>query len=65
MSEWTEDERQIQAAQTGLVVPNSGRILDAKRILDLFNKACSLHLTQNAAEQAKLLRMVLFELLHR
>jgi site-specific DNA recombinase len=59
MLEWTEDERQIQAALTRLEVPSSGRILDAKRILELANKAYSLYLTQNPAEQAKLLRMVL------
>src|SRR5438876_4633127 len=59
MLEWTEDERQIQAALTRLEVPSSGRIVDAKRILELANKAYSLYLTQNPAEQAKLLRLVL------
>jgi hypothetical protein len=59
MLEWTQDERQIQAALTRLEVPSSGRILDAKRILELANKAYSLYLTQNPSEQAKLLRMVL------
>ena len=59
MLEWSEDERQIQAAMTRLDVPNSGRILDAKRILELANKAYSLYLTQNHPGQAKLLRMVL------
>src|SRR5438876_3294352 len=59
MLEWTEDERQIQAALTRLEVPSSGRIVDAKRILELANRAYSLYLTQNPAEQAKLLRLVL------
>jgi hypothetical protein len=59
MLEWTEDERQIQAALTRLEVPSSGPILGAKRILELANKAYSLYLTQNPTEQAILLRMVL------
>jgi len=57
--EWTEDERHIQAGLTRLEVPSSGRILDAKRILELANKAYSLYLTRNSAEQAQLLKMVL------
>jgi site-specific DNA recombinase len=59
MLEWTEDERQIQAALTRLEVPSSGRILGAKRILELANKAYSLYLTQNPTQQATLLKMVL------
>jgi len=59
MLEWSEDERQIQAALTRLDEPSSGRILDAKRTLELANKAYSLYLTQSVTEQAKLLRMVL------
>ena len=59
MLEWTEDERQIQTSLTRLEVPNSGRILDAKRVLELANKAYSLYLTQSPTEQAKLLKMVL------
>ncbi len=45
MLEWTEDERQIQAALNRLDEPNQNRILDAKRILELANKAYSLYLT--------------------
>ena len=59
MLEWTENERQIQAALTRLGMPSSDRILDAKRILELANKAYSLYLTQNPTQQAQLLRMVL------
>ena len=59
MLEWTEDEKQIQAAITRLEAPSSSRILDAKRILELANKAYSLYLTQNRTQQATLLRMVL------
>ncbi len=59
MLEWTKDERQIQVALTRLDLPSSGRTLDAKRILELANKAYSLYLTQNPTQQATLLRMVL------
>ena len=59
MLEWTEEERHIQAALTRLEVPSADRILDAKRILELANKAYSLYLTRNPEEQAQLLRMVL------
>jgi site-specific DNA recombinase len=59
MLEWTEDERQIQAALTRLDVPSSCRILDAKKILELANKAYSLYLAQDPTQQATLLRMVL------
>jgi site-specific DNA recombinase len=57
--EWSEDERQIQTALTRLQAPSSDRILDAKRTLELANKAYSLYLTKNSEQQAKLLRMVL------
>ena len=63
MLEWTEDEKQIQEALLRLTEPDPGRILDAKRILELANKAYSLYLSQNHAEQAKLLRMVLLNCL--
>jgi len=59
MSEWTEEERHIQAALTRLEVPSADRILNANRILELANKAYSLYLTQNPTQQATLLRMVL------
>ena len=42
---------------TAPVAPN--RALTAERILELGNKAYSLYLTRNAAEQAQLLKMVL------
>jgi hypothetical protein len=45
MSEWTEDERQIQTALTRLEVPSADRILNAKRILELADRAYSLYLT--------------------
>ena len=59
MVEWSDDERQILASLAKLEVPAVDRMLDAKRILELANKAHSLYLTQNPTEQAKLLRMVL------
>jgi hypothetical protein len=42
-----------------LDVPSPERILDAKRTLELANKAYSLYLAQNPTQQATLLRMVL------
>src|SRR5712692_3641063 len=57
--EWGDEERQILASLAKLEAPARDWILDAKRILELANKAYSLYLTQNPAEQAKLLRMVL------
>lgn len=59
MLEWTEAESQIQTALTRLDVPTPDRILDAKRTLELANKAYSLYLAQNSTQQATLLRMVL------
>ena len=59
MGEWHEDEQRIQSALARLQAPTTDRMLDTKRILELANKAYSLYLTQNPAEQARLLRMVL------
>ena len=59
MAGWQEDEQRIQSALARLQTPTSGRMLDAKRILELANKAYSLYLTRKPAEQAQLLRMVL------
>ncbi len=59
MVEWNEEEQRIQAALARFQAPAADRTLDAKRILELANKAYSLYLRQNPAEQAELLRMVL------
>jgi site-specific DNA recombinase len=59
MSEWRTEERQIQMAINAIQESSTDRLLSAKRILELANKAYSLYLTRNPAEQAKLLRMVL------
>ena len=59
MSEWRAEEQSIQIAISSLQESSADRILPAKRILELANKAYSLYLTQNPAEQAKLLRLVL------
>ena len=63
MLEWTEDEKQIHEALLRLTDPNPSQTVDAKRILELANKAYSLYLRQDHAEQAKLLRMVLLNCL--
>ncbi len=59
MAEWTEDEREVMAALARLEMPPSDRVLDAKRILELANKAYSLYITRKPQEQAQLLRLVL------
>ncbi|MGZ4787974.1 MAG: recombinase zinc beta ribbon domain-containing protein [Terriglobales bacterium] len=60
MDDWRNEEQQIQMAISGLKEANNGdRLLSAKRILELANKAHFLYVTQNPTEQAKLLRLVL------
>ena len=59
MSEWRAEEQQVQMAINALRDFSADRLLSAKRILELANKAYSLYLTRNPAEQAKLLRLVL------
>ncbi|MDT8068598.1 MAG: zinc ribbon domain-containing protein [Terriglobia bacterium] len=60
MSDWHAEEQRIEMAidalneQTG-----TDRLLNAKRILELANKAYFLYLTRKPAEQAELLRKVL------
>ena len=66
LSDWRGDEQQIQLAMAGLNDSSNGdRLLTAQRCLELANKAYSLYIRQNPAEQAKLLRMVLLELRDR
>jgi site-specific DNA recombinase len=59
MIEWQAEEQRINMALAGLQASNGDRLLDAKRILELANKAYFLYLTRKPAEQAQLLRMVL------
>ena len=60
MNDWRAEEQQIQMALDGFKQANNGdRLLDAKRILELANKAHFLYLTQNPAEQARSLKLVL------
>ena len=60
MIEWQAEEQQTGMALSGLQQSNNGdRLLDAKRILELANKAYSLYVTRKPAEQAELLRKVL------
>ena len=54
MSEWSAEEQQIEIA---LKEPNDSyadRVLSARRILELANKAYFLYVTQKPAEQPKL-----------
>jgi DNA invertase Pin-like site-specific DNA recombinase len=60
MNDWRSQEQQAQMALHGLKDANAGdRLLSAKRILELANKAYFLYLTRKPAEQAELLRLVL------
>jgi site-specific DNA recombinase len=60
MIEWQAEEQRTTMALTGLQESSTNdRLLDAKRILELANKAYFLYLTRKPAEQAQLLKMVL------
>ena len=60
MSDWQAEEQRIEMAIAGFTEQNAtDRLLDAKRILELANKAYFLYLTRKPAEQAELLRKVL------
>jgi hypothetical protein len=58
-AEWQEEASGIALAIRALSAANPDRLLTANRILELANKAYSMYLSQNVAEQGKLLRMVL------
>jgi site-specific DNA recombinase len=60
MNEWREQERCLEARIEQLSTPlTPQRALTVQTILELANKAYSLYLTRNPAEQGQLLRMVL------
>ncbi len=59
-AEWLREEQQVQFALAGLKQSDEpAQLLTASRTLELANKAYSLYVRQNPAEQAKLLKMVL------
>ena len=58
-SDWTQEEQLVCMALDGLKNGDFRQhALTVSRILELANKACLLYKTRNAAEQGKLLRMV-------
>jgi site-specific DNA recombinase len=57
-SDWRLEEQQILTAMRGLEEASPDLLLNAKRTLELANKAYFLYVTQSPAEQAKLLKMV-------
>ncbi len=60
MTDWQAEHQRIEMAITALNEQSqTDRLLDAKRILELANKAYFLYLTRKPAEQAELLRKVL------
>lgn len=60
MSDWQMEEEQIKMAIQGLEKADTGdRALDAEKTFELANKAYLLYVSQNSAEKAKLLRMLL------
>jgi site-specific DNA recombinase len=60
MQEWRGQEQQLGSRIAGLKQPFNGDCkLDAKRIIELANKACFLYLKQTSAERGHLLKSVL------
>jgi site-specific DNA recombinase len=60
MADWREQERLLQVRADALSAPlTTERVLTAKRILELANKAHFLYLTRNHAERGQLLKIVL------
>ncbi|ABF42963.1 Recombinase [Candidatus Koribacter versatilis Ellin345] len=59
MADWQTEERRIIDAEAGLTTPAAERTLNAKRILELANKAHFLYVTRKPHEQAELLKKVL------
>jgi DNA invertase Pin-like site-specific DNA recombinase len=57
-AEWQLEEQQILMAMQGLREASPDVLLNAKRALELANKAYFLYVTQNPIEQAQLLKMV-------
>ena len=58
-SEWQSEQQQLALTIRGLERPTTDLMLNARRTLELANKACFLYFKQEPAEQAKLLKMVL------
>ena len=58
-AEWQQEEQQILFALQDLEQASPDRLLTAKRTLELVNQAYFLYVTQNPAEQGKLLKKVL------
>jgi len=58
-AQWQNDADQLKLAIAGFEGFNGDRLLDAKRTLELANKAYSPYISQNPTEQAKLLKTVL------
>ncbi|HET9183302.1 MAG TPA: recombinase family protein [Candidatus Angelobacter sp.] len=58
-AEWQLEEQQVMMAIQGLEQASPDVLLNAKRILELANKAYFLYVTQNPAEQGQLLKKVL------
>ena len=59
MSQWQAEEQQAKQSIEALMQPNTDRVLNAQRTLELANVAYSLYLTRKPAEQAELLKKVL------
>jgi hypothetical protein len=55
----TREQHQIRSSLKAIEVVQPEQYLNAARILELANKACSLYVRQDHAEKPKLLKMVL------
>ncbi len=58
-AEWQEEAGGLERALAALRAASPDQLLTANRILELANRAYSLYVRQNAADQGKLLAMVL------
>ena len=60
MDDWRAEEQQIVIAMEGLQASGkSDRLLNAKRILELANKASFLYFSYNSAQRARFLKLIL------
>ena len=58
-AQWKNDADQLKLTLAGFQSFNGDRLVDAKRILELANKAYSLYISRNSTEQANLLKTIL------
>jgi hypothetical protein len=65
MADWRAEEQRIEGAITGSEEPSADRVRNAKRILELANRASFLYVTRKPHEQARAPQKGTFELRDR